>query len=115
GTGAAVIGTTSGPLRHWVRELPVHSPGSPSSVKDLPATRPNFGLRNCMKVACIRAVVGALGAGSSAAVLTGLMAPESCSTLSPKPLLAMSLRKPPGHRPALPVSTLSVYSALPQN
>src|SRR2546425_5196231 len=27
----------------------------------------------------------------------------------------MSLRNPPGHRPALPVSTLSVYSALPQN
>ena len=35
--------------------------------------------------------------------------------LLPKLLFARILRKPPGQRPALPVSTLSVYSALPHS
>jgi len=66
-----------------------------------------------MNVALSSAVFGSFGVGSRAAVLTAEMAPDSRSALSPKPLLAMTFRKPPGHRRPLPVSTSSVYSVLP--
>ncbi len=61
-----------------------------------------------MKVAFVSAVVWSPGAGTSAAVLTGTIVPDSRSTFRPKPLSADSFRKPPGQSPSLPVSMLSV-------
>ena len=95
--------------------MPANSPAPASSVKILPANTPKLALRNCVKVALVSPVVGSFGLGTRTPVFTGTRAPDCGGTLSPKPLTAETLKKPPGQRPSLPVSTLSVYSALPQN
>jgi hypothetical protein len=49
----------------------------------LPATTPNFGLRNWVSVAFMSALVWSFGKGINAAVLTGTIAAESLSTFCP--------------------------------
>jgi hypothetical protein len=88
--------------------LPANSPRAESSVKIFPAISPNFGLRNCVNVAFMSAVVGSFALGRRRAVFTGTMAPDCLSRLSPKLVSAEILKKPPGQRPSLPVSTLRV-------
>ena len=48
---SAAIGNASAVYMNWLRMSPVNSPLKPSSVKTLPANRPNLGLRNCVNVA----------------------------------------------------------------
>jgi hypothetical protein len=71
-----VIGKIRAVFSNWVRKLPVNSPSAPSTVNILPATSPNFGLRNCMKVAFISALVVSTE-GRRRAVFGGTRAPES--------------------------------------
>src|SRR5262245_40210868 len=113
GTSAPAIGKVRAVFSNWVRKLPVNSPCAPSTVKILPAVSPNFGLRNCVNVAFTSALDGSVE-GKSRAVFGGTRAPVSGRILSPNALRPTTFRKPPGQRPAFCVSTLSVYSELPQ-
>ena len=78
------IGNVSAVFMNWLRRSPVNSPLKPSSVKTLPANRPNLGLRNCVNVAFMSAEVGWSSLGSSSHVFTGTMALVLGCTLSPK-------------------------------
>src|SRR5262245_60555515 len=53
------------------------------------------------------------GSGSSETALTGRSAPEALSTFSPKLVMPMMLKNPPGQSPSFCVSRFSVYSARP--
>jgi hypothetical protein len=74
-------------LRAEDREA-TNSTAPASRVKIFPAVRPNFGLRNCVKVACMSPVLGSSGSGKSVVMFTGTSAPESWEILSPKVLPA---------------------------
>src|SRR5262249_1496647 len=67
-----------------------------------------------MNVRFMSTVASLSRSGTSAAKFTGTVAPACLLTVSPNPLIAYTRRKPPGQRPAFPVSRLNVYSALPQ-
>src|SRR5262245_37300111 len=67
-----------------------------------------------MKVRSIRPVVLLSGSGKSEEKLGERSAPEALLMFWPKLLRPWTLRKPPGQRPSFCVSTLRVYSAVPQ-
>ena len=77
-------GKASPMFMNWLRMSPANSPLKPSSVKILPANRPNLVLRNCMNVAFRSAELGWSGLGNSRKVFTAAMAPVFPWTLSPK-------------------------------
>src|SRR5260370_33248350 len=73
---------------------------------------PNFVLRNCMNCRLMSALVVPRGCGRSETRFGGTKALEALLTSSPKFVMPMTLRKPPGQRPIFCVSTFSVYSGL---
>ena len=84
---APAVGNVSAVFMNWLRRSPANSPLKLSSVKILPANRPNLGLRNCVNVAFMSPELGWSGSGSSSHVFTGTRAPVFGCTLFPKLLL----------------------------